>query len=337
MSNLLPMQVVFTFFFCIYIADFYQLSPRVSKDEGSLSAADAVRISQPSVSLLSKEREIVTINTLPGAIKSTGKTFDSDSTSNSYRDRNTLPGAIGSRGAFDNYDTEPRKHSMEKKSKRTMPSSIYTYKKEAKSLKTRKVSEKHYSTSAKKGKPDHIVQKANVSPVPSKKSFDGKRRPTKRTGSTVSKAGKEKDIMPKEKKSSSASSADFSGRQISSKASLKRRSKEGKASATSDEAPEQESDSSLYSGPHPMNRNMKELQVAGDTGPLDEEAVRGAYEKLVEAYLAPFVGGIKRRTFFEVLRRKTYSLTPPGANKGIQTILFQIIDKSKRTPNFSFE
>lgn len=86
-----------------------------------------------------------------------------------------------------------------------------------------------------------------------------------------------------------------------------------------------------------MNRNMKELHVAGGTGPLDEEAVKGAYEKLVKAYLAPFDGGIQRRTFFEVLRRKTYSLTPPGANKGIQTILFQIIDKSKETSKYPFE
>eukprot|EP00737_Agarophyton_chilense_P002786 gb/GEZJ01003204.1/.p1 GENE.gb/GEZJ01003204.1/~~gb/GEZJ01003204.1/.p1 ORF type:complete len:392 (-),score=92.77 gb/GEZJ01003204.1/:1165-2340(-) len=84
---------------------------------------------------------------------------------------------------------------------------------------------------------------------------------------------------------------------------------------------------STYTGPHPMNRNMEELQVPGDTGILDDSQVRSYYEKLVKAYLAPFGDGIDRRSFFEILRRKTYSLSPPGSNKGIQTILFQLIEK----------
>ncbi|KAI0558087.1 Glycosyltransferase family GT90 [Gracilaria domingensis] len=85
---------------------------------------------------------------------------------------------------------------------------------------------------------------------------------------------------------------------------------------------------STYTGPHPMNRNMEELQVPADTGILDDSKVRSYYQKLVKAYLAPFGDGIDRRSFFEILRRKTYSLSPPGSNKGIQTILFQLVEKS---------
>ncbi|KAI0561207.1 Glycosyltransferase family GT90 [Gracilaria domingensis] len=77
---------------------------------------------------------------------------------------------------------------------------------------------------------------------------------------------------------------------------------------------------------HPMNRNIIELQVPGGTGVLSLETVKDYYRKLAKAYLETFNGGIHRQMFFDVLRRRTYSLTPPGANKGVQTILFQIID-----------
>lgn len=71
---------------------------------------------------------------------------------------------------------------------------------------------------------------------------------------------------------------------------------------------------------------MDELQVPAGTGKLDKEAVAGYYRKLSQAYLAPFANGIFRQLFFDILRRKTYSLTPPGANKGIQSMLLQVID-----------
>ncbi|GAB0497237.1 hypothetical protein MMPV_008561 [Pyropia vietnamensis] len=77
---------------------------------------------------------------------------------------------------------------------------------------------------------------------------------------------------------------------------------------------------------HPFNRNIDELQVPAGTGKLDKEAVAGYYRRLVQAYLAPFANGIFRQLFFDILRRKTYSLTPPGANKGIQSMLLQVID-----------
>lgn len=80
---------------------------------------------------------------------------------------------------------------------------------------------------------------------------------------------------------------------------------------------------------HPMNRKRVDLQVPQNTGPLKKQEIKGYYDKLVHAYLSPFANGIKRKSFFEILRRRTYSLTPPGANKGIQTILLQIVDSSK--------
>lgn len=82
-------------------------------------------------------------------------------------------------------------------------------------------------------------------------------------------------------------------------------------------------------GEHPMSRTMTELQVEGGLGKLKPTAVKKAYRKLVKAYLKPFKKGIKRRAFFDILRRKNYSLAPPESNKGIQTILVQIISQSK--------
>lgn len=78
---------------------------------------------------------------------------------------------------------------------------------------------------------------------------------------------------------------------------------------------------------HPMNHNMPELQVTGKTGKLSIEEIKGYYRNLAKAYLRTFVNGIYRQMFFDILRRRTYSLTPPGANKGAQSILFQIIDQ----------
>lgn len=87
--------------------------------------------------------------------------------------------------------------------------------------------------------------------------------------------------------------------------------------------------SSLGSGhkKSPMDRNMHELQVPADSGRLDEATVQSYYRKLAKAYLSSFSQGIYRHMFFDVLRRRTYSLTPPGANKGVQSMMFQIIDR----------
>lgn len=85
-------------------------------------------------------------------------------------------------------------------------------------------------------------------------------------------------------------------------------------------------DHNINLSPHPMNRNMVELQVPGKTGKLAVDVIKEYYKRLSVAYLASFKNGIYRQMFFDILRRRTYSLTPPGANKGTQTMLFQIID-----------
>lgn len=78
---------------------------------------------------------------------------------------------------------------------------------------------------------------------------------------------------------------------------------------------------------NPMNRNVVQLQVPPNTGVLSVHVVKRYYRSLAKAYLHTFAKGIYRQMYFDILRRRTYALTPPGANKGAQTILFQIIDK----------
>lgn len=106
--------------------------------------------------------------------------------------------------------------------------------------------------------------------------------------------------------------------------------KSGTSQSNTDTVMEKHSDgqnnNSIDLAPHPMNRNMAQLQVPGGTGVLSLESVKMYYRKLSVAYLASFKNGIYRQMFFDILRRRTYSLTPPGANKGTQTLLFQIID-----------
>lgn len=77
----------------------------------------------------------------------------------------------------------------------------------------------------------------------------------------------------------------------------------------------------------PPSSPMDTLMVGANIGTLTIDAVKSQYRRLAQHYLSTFSGGIYRHLFFEVLRRRTYSMTPPGANKGIQCILFQIINK----------
>lgn len=77
----------------------------------------------------------------------------------------------------------------------------------------------------------------------------------------------------------------------------------------------------------PMNGRNTDLHVPGGVGRMDEATVTSYYRKLAKGYLETFTQGIYRHMFFDVLRRRTYSLTPPGANKGVQSMMFQIINK----------
>lgn len=105
------------------------------------------------------------------------------------------------------------------------------------------------------------------------------------------------------------------------------RSREMKESSSSDSHSSDTNQPSKELAKHPMNRNMEDLQVPGNVGALSSDAVKDYYRKLAKAYLTTFTGGIHRQMYFDILRRRTYALTPPGANKGVQTILFQVIDK----------
>jgi len=83
----------------------------------------------------------------------------------------------------------------------------------------------------------------------------------------------------------------------------------------------------LMTTKHPFSRKREDLMVPPDVKAYTTQDVANAYRTLAKAYLAPFSSGIRRAHFFEILKRRTYSLTPPGANKGIQSILFQIENK----------
>mmetsp|Transcript_7820 Transcript_7820/g.23627 ORF Transcript_7820/g.23627 Transcript_7820/m.23627 type:complete len:624 (+) Transcript_7820:112-1983(+) len=79
---------------------------------------------------------------------------------------------------------------------------------------------------------------------------------------------------------------------------------------------------------NPFSRTDVGLWVPPDTGRLSLDAIKDYYTRLARKYLEPFRDGIPRDKFFEILRRRAYRLTPDGANKGTQSMLFQI--KSKR-------
>eukprot|EP00186_Timspurckia_oligopyrenoides_P004597 CAMPEP_0182446552 /NCGR_PEP_ID=MMETSP1172-20130603/4279_1 /TAXON_ID=708627 /ORGANISM="Timspurckia oligopyrenoides, Strain CCMP3278" /LENGTH=593 /DNA_ID=CAMNT_0024642503 /DNA_START=97 /DNA_END=1881 /DNA_ORIENTATION=- len=76
---------------------------------------------------------------------------------------------------------------------------------------------------------------------------------------------------------------------------------------------------------HPMNRNVERLMLGTGLGSYSVDQVKEAYRRLAMSYLHPFKGGIQRESFFTILNRKNYGVTPDGANKGTQSILFQII------------
>lgn len=76
---------------------------------------------------------------------------------------------------------------------------------------------------------------------------------------------------------------------------------------------------------NPKRPSNTGLQVV-KTGALSMDEIKTYYLRLVRHYLSSFNQGIYRTMFFDVLRRRTYSLTPPGANKGVQSMMIQVID-----------
>lgn len=155
----------------------------------------------------------------------------------------------------------------------------------------------------------------DTQPKSQSSSGDHNPSPAKSSSSDHSSSSHQADSKSSSSSSSSQGSSSSGSSSLSSRATSR--------TSTSKGASEESGEIVI----HPMNRNMPELQVPANTGKLSIEDVKEYYRKLAKAYLNSFTGGVHRQMYFDILRRRTYSLTPPGANKGIQTILFQIIDK----------
>lgn len=323
----LMVQVMFTMFVCLYAVDFYYLSAREVQGK-PVSISEAVRVSKPDSSLMLKALKSNTVTTLPGAIKSEGKKFDPDPEEKVARDPNTLPGAIDLVGSFDenSVDIVPKNEASKGGKKKAAKGNVSK-------TSVRKSSSETSQIASVKSSPK--IKASNTTSTEGEHSSDSSEKvPTKRKKKRRKKKNslkRKKEMVQVEKEASAAGGASGSG----SKSLSKKGQELNDTSQSPSNEPTQAPGAVLYDGPHPMNRQMEELQVPAQTGILEESAVREAYGRLVKAYLKPFERGINRRSFFELLRRKTYSLTPPGANKGIQTILFQIISSSTLSTQLS--
>lgn len=214
---------------------------------------------------------------------------------------------------------------IRKKRKAPSSSSLGVHRKRQNTKKSTGTSMKTKMKPRKKSKAQSLRKK-------SKKGFQTKR--TKST-STRKRKGKPKDLKKKRKKGPKSSKQSRTTKQSKSGTSRSGGVSE-KEKTTTDVDVEQPAMASenfeVFEGPRPMNRKMEELQVPAGIGDLEDAQIRGYYEGLVKAYLAPFEKGIKRQSMFDIMRRRTYSLSPPGSNKGVQTILFQLIDKRTYLP-----
>lgn len=264
-------------------------------------------------------------NMLPGAVILEDRKFEGslEKVVSGRRDANVLPGAIGLDGKFDE-TTESLVDLLRVSSSKPKDESGST--------------DGSDKNKGEKGKKSRNLNKSQhqVSQTPKKGLTKGKGKKGSPNGGESEKAAKSKlsnqtSAMSAGKSSAGSDKDSLKGegfKQVKGTMDKAVSKNASKSSGKSKKAPEPTSSGPLYTGPHPMNRNMSELQVPGDVT-LDDAAVQEHYRKLVKAYLAPFADGITRKSFFEILRRRTYSLAPPGSNKGIQTLLFQLMDKSK--------
>lgn len=281
-------------------------------------------------------------NMLPGAVLLDDRKFEAseEKVTSGRRDANVLPGAIGLEGKFDESNenladllrassTKPDNEKVDFPS--TRGSKTSGIKKGTNSSKSKKGQRQTPQTSEKesleKSTPSTSSTESNTNGNGAKKKSKGTKSSSKQNSDPSDRTSVEDEDKGSTDSDKNTSTNLSSGKGKGQKA----KSGKGKVSGAGGESkkiPEPTSSGPLYTGPHPMNRNMSELQVPGDVT-LDDANVREHYGKLVRAYLAPFANGITRKSFFEILRRRTYSLAPPGSNKGIQTLLFQLLDKSK--------
>lgn len=293
-------------------------------------------------------------NTVPGFLKSSSSSFN-EGGEIEVRDANSLPGAIGSTGAFDEHGAsslgivakpkavspapEVQSSSMGPHKTRNYdaPSGTDTANSTASSSTLMKES-KGSNTEATGKETSRRVNKLKKKRKRRRKSVSAPADAADAVEGGIS-AGKgrrkKKRRKRKTSKVSDSPSSSESVKEVTEPQTdiTKATSTDGEQDILNKTAMGQKTlGTSIPVGkqfPRPMDRKMEELQVPAQTGLLDDEAVKGYYGKLVKAYLAPFSNGIDRSAFFNVMRRKTYSLSPPGSNKGIQTILFQLIKSSK--------
>lgn len=289
----------------LYLSGYYTISGQTEEKNVELQQ-------DPDVEIVSKKIRHYLLqppgsnngNMLPGAVLLEDRKFEGsqENVESGRRDANVLPGAIGLEGKFDETTeslADLLRTSSGKSIDRTAGAAL-------------RKSSKSKSSSASKAN-----QKGG------EKKFGSTEPDSKAKTSTSTKQSLKKREVNATTPDDNSRKDTSSGQGGQSKAKST-----GRKHSKSKKVPEPTSSGPLYTGPHPMNRNMSELQVPSDAA-LDDSTVREHYGKLVKAYLAPFVDGITRKSFFEILRRRTYSLAPPGSNKGIQTLLFQLLDKSK--------
>lgn len=311
-------------FIIFYLANFYAVASQTrSEKEDEGPSNDKARLPVEKSSSEPAALSIKSVNVLPGAISIDSKSFEhtEDDTRASIRDPNMLPGAPLLDMKFDNFVSQSRLPGAEK----SEPGSF--------SPNTQK-KDKNFNGDSQKssgenpsGKPDEESDNRlsrskpdqGSSSLPAKSMKKRKRKKKRKqqefTSSDSQGSGSEK--ADSQRKNSKAS-AD-TGKQNATLSTKKSKSKVEEASPLPP----------VDTGPHPMSRAMSELQVEGDAGTLDASAIKQKYTALVKAYLAPFAKGIKRSALFSIMKRKNYSLAPPNSNKGIQTLLFQIVQKRK--------
>lgn len=281
-------------------------------------------------------------NQLPGAVASEGKKFDAsdEAKKEKKRDNNQLPGALGSEGAFDEHQTDmfgetsKGEGSSEGKGSKEVEEGggdgngdrkkVKGGKKKAKKKDTTHETEKESSDDSEKQSSGSAKEREDSdseegkkksrrsedAPKEDKEEEDAKEKDVDKDGEKNAKKGKGKDADNKKD----------DAKETKGNRKEKETGKEAKEDTT-------QAAGGLFSGPHPMNREMVELQVNGDGMDLTDDVVKEYYLKLAQAYLEPFKDGIARKSFFEILSRRTYGLAPPGSNKGIQTLLFQLHQK----------
>lgn len=323
-------QMFFLFFIIVYLNGYYSVVSTKSevKADEPLVIPDAMHIAKPSKKYLFTTLEN-NGNILPGAVLLDSNKFEIE-VKKEKRNVNQLPGAIGIEGAFDD-----NKVSIFGEQSSTVESGNEKEKSKQEENKSNDENGRETIKSKTKGKKGNLKKNGVKT-----KSGDLKNSKTESESNAQSSSADDNKDQQKASKGEISKKSEDEGKseknaksenKKSTKGNQKNKNSKNSKSKDNDDLADEplQSPAPLYTGPHPMNRQMSELQVSGEDEELDDEAVRKYYKALVKAYLAPFVGGIQRKSFFKILKRRTYSLAPPGSNKGIQTLLFQLLDKSR--------